>query len=106
MVTDNNQLVLRADRMLFSREVPPLTTAVCPDHTPPHDKQAALLAGTKVAPFHPPYLPNQPKRTQLVEWLSRSAHLCYPSFKSLDTCLEQRGDCQKTLKKGTDIDPS
>ena len=63
MVTDNSQLVLRADRMFFSREVPPvacsLTTAVCPDYAPPHDKQAALLIGTKVAAFHPPYRPSQ-----------------------------------------------
>jgi len=63
MVTDNSQLVLRADRMLFSRKAPPvacsLTTAVCPDHTPPHGKQAALLIGTKVSAFHPPYQPSQ-----------------------------------------------
>ena len=63
MVTDNSQLVLRADRMLFSRNVPVVdrssTAAVCPDYTPPHDKQAALLIGTKIAPFHPPYLPTQ-----------------------------------------------
>ena len=26
-----------------------MTTAVCPDYTPPHGKQAALLIGTKVA---------------------------------------------------------
>jgi hypothetical protein len=50
MATDNSQLVLRADRMLFSRKVPlvacSLTTEVCPDYTPPHGKQAALLNGT------------------------------------------------------------
>lgn len=61
MVTDNSQLVLRADRMLFSRNVPVVDcsseAAVCPDYTPPHDKQAALLIGTKIAP-HPPYLPS------------------------------------------------
>lgn len=98
MVTDNSQLVLRADRMLFSRKVPlvacSLTTA---NYTPPHGKQAALLIGTKVEPFHPLYLPT--KRTQLVERLSRSASLRYPSFKSPVTCLEQRGDRQKPFKK-------
>ena len=35
MVTDNTQLVLEADRMLFSS----FTAEVCPDDTPPHDKQ-------------------------------------------------------------------
>ena len=64
MVTDNSQLVLRADRMLlFSRKVPPvacsLAAVVSPVYTPPHDKQAVLLIGTKVVPFHPPYMPNQ-----------------------------------------------
>jgi hypothetical protein len=69
MVTDNSQLVLRADRMLFSRKVPPLTTAVCPDYyTPPHDKQAALLTGTKVAPFHPPYLPTVSAKPNGPNW--------------------------------------
>jgi hypothetical protein len=88
MVTDNSQLVLRADRMLSSRRAPPvacsLTTAICPDYTPPHGKQAALLIGTKVSAFHPPYRPSQTESIGgPVLPLSRSARLYYPSFKVL-----------------------
>ena len=47
MVTDNSQLVLRVDRMLFSREVPlvacPLTTAVCPGYHVRHRTVSRLL---------------------------------------------------------------
>lgn len=69
MVTDNSQLVLEADRMLFSS----LTAEVCPDYTPPHDKQAGLPIGIKIAPIHPYYLPRQTDpigRRLSCSWLS------------------------------------
>ena len=54
MVTDNSELVLEADRMLFSS----FSAEVCPGYTPPHDKQLLLL-GIKFAPIHPYYLPSR-----------------------------------------------
>lgn len=85
MVTDNSQLVLRADRMLFSREVPPvacsLTAAVCPDYyTPPHGKQATLLIGTKNFTLSSSVSANL-NGPNWWNGLSSSARLCYPSFK-------------------------
>jgi hypothetical protein len=69
MVTDNSQLVLRADRMLFSRGQLVHSRSVpsrLHDYTPPHDNQAGLLIGTKI--FNPTILRiRQAGRTQLVD---------------------------------------
>jgi hypothetical protein len=110
MVTDNSQLVLRADRMLFSREAPPvacsLTTAVCPDYTPPHGKQAALLIGTKVA-----LSSSVSAKAKLngPNWRNGSPAQrisATPLLKVLLPAWSSEVAVRIQSKKGTDIDPS